>query len=115
MHTHTVSREIDFPLLVSNGVTGVRDMGGTKDDTLSTTESWGIKWDSLRTWREAVRAGRAPGPRVVAAGVPLGGPKPAWSATRSVSSPDDARYVVDSLAREGVDFIKVYVALPRDI
>jgi len=115
MHAHTVSREIDFPLLVSNGVTGVRDMGGTKDDTLSTTESWGIKWDSLRAWREDVHAGRAPGPRVVAAGVALDGPKPAWSATRSVSSPGDARHVVDSLAREGVDFIKVYVALPRDI
>jgi len=115
MHVHTVSREIDLPLNLAYGVTGVRDMGGTSDDTLSATESWGIRWDSLRAWREDVRSGRVPGPRIVAAGVALDGPKPVWRATRSVSTPAEARQVVDSLAREGVDFIKVYGALPRDI
>ena len=115
MHVHTVSRDVDLPLYVAHGVTGVRDMGGTTSDTLSTTESWGIRWDSLRVWRDDVRAGRVPGPRIVAAGVALDGPNPLWRATRSVSSPAEARHVVDSLAHENVDFIKTYGALPRDI
>lgn len=113
MHVHTVDRAIDFPLHLAFGVTGIRDMGGAAQYPPS--GAWGIHFDSLRRWRGEIAAGRMLGPRVVAGGIALDGPDPVHTVTRSVRSPEDGRQVVDSLRREGVDFIKVYTRLPRDI
>jgi imidazolonepropionase-like amidohydrolase len=105
MHVHAlfnaeVARTF-LPAFVANGVTGVRDMGG--------------KLDVLRAARWAVLAGTLVGPRIVAAGVILDGPLPVDSAVSlAVATPEAGTAAVDSLARAGADFIKVYTLLPRD-
>lgn len=113
MHVHTVSRELDFPLEVANGITGIRDMGGSPQ--YPPPGNWGISFDSLRDWRAQVRAGTLIGPRIVAAGIALDGPEPFWPQPLSLKTPAQARSVVDSLHREGIDFVKVYMLLPKDI
>lgn len=101
-----------FPLYLANGVTGVREMG--------------TFLDSLDSWRARLAAGY-PGPRIVAAGhivdgprpsgavrPPPGRPTPAWVFAIPITSSDQARVVVDSLIRHRVDFIKVYSGLSRE-
>ena len=104
MHVHALfNGEVAgtfLPAFVAHGVTGVRDMGG--------------KLDVLRAARWAVLAGTLVGPRIVAAGVILDGPQPVDSAVSfAVGTPEAGRAAVDSLARAGADFIKVYTLLPR--
>lgn len=95
MHVHTsiVGGRRLLELFVANGVTGVRDMAGD--------------WDTLRTWRAEIARGRLVGPRIVASGPYLeGGDVPVpHILTRT---PDEGRAGVDSLAKLGVDFIKVH-------
>lgn len=102
MHVH-----LDIPAgrdllaaYVANGVTGVRDMGGN--------------WDTLRTWRGEIAAGRLTGPRIVASGPYLeGNPQPIPHIR--VASVTEARHGVDSLVRLGVDFVKVHTGLTREM
>jgi imidazolonepropionase-like amidohydrolase len=69
----------------------------------------------LRAARWAILAGTLVGPRIVAAGVILDGPQPVDSTVSfAVGTPEAGRAAVDSLARAGADFIKVYTLLPRD-
>jgi imidazolonepropionase-like amidohydrolase len=104
MHVHTVlpgvsSARALVPLYVANGVTGVRDMGGT--------------WDSIQAYRRDIEAGRLIGPRIVAAGPYLDFNDPPVAHFR-VRSRDDARHAVDSLAALGVDLVKIHSRLPRE-
>jgi imidazolonepropionase-like amidohydrolase len=104
MHVHAlfdaeVARTF-LPRFVADGVTGVRDMGGTVP--------------VMRAARFAVLAGTLVGPRIVAAGAILDGPQPVDpSVSIAIATPDQARAAVDSLANHGADFIKVYTLLPR--
>lgn len=104
MHAHTLWDKAALtsflPLFVSQGVTGVRDMGGNLD--------------LLREARDSIARG-APYPSLVAPGPILDGPEPV-QASISVAVADSARAraVVDSLATAGAGFIKVYTLLPRD-
>jgi imidazolonepropionase-like amidohydrolase len=105
MHTHALwdpaVRATFFPLFVANGVTGIRDMGAPLAEML--------------TGRADVRTGRVVGPRIVAAGPILDGPHPVDpTISMAIGESTAARLAVDSLARAGVDFIKVYTLLPRD-
>lgn len=105
MHTHVLWNpfvEDGFlRLFLVNGVTGIRDMGGTL---------------------EVVRAGRPGGlldspfnPRIIAAGPWLNEFVIDPRAGIAVETPEAAREAVASLAEAGVDFIKVYTHLPRDV
>jgi imidazolonepropionase-like amidohydrolase len=100
MHVHLA--KADLPALLAAGVTGVRDMGGN--------------FAELRAWRDAIRSGAMPGPRIVAGGPRLVGP-PAHDgpADRVLTAPSDATRVVDSLGVLGADFIKVHEGLSRDV
>jgi imidazolonepropionase-like amidohydrolase len=101
MHAHTVvpSGRAVLGLYAVNGVTGVRDMGGD--------------WDSLRTWRREIAAGRLAGPRIIAAGPYLeGGVVPI--AHILARPPAEGRAAVDSLIALGVDFVKVHGQLTRE-
>ena len=104
MHVHAlfdaeVARTF-LPRFVAEGVTGVRDMGGTVE--------------VMRAARFALLAGTLVGPRIVAAGRILDGPQPVDpSVSLAVGTPEQARAAVDSLASHGADFIKVYTLLPR--
>lgn len=100
MHVHAAFPGIDrvfLPLLVANGVTGVREM-------------WGLMpvVDSLR--RQVGRVAFT-GPRIVAAGHILDGLPVIWPGSVGVGTADAARRAVDSLVSAGADFIKVYSRL----
>jgi len=89
-----------LPILVANGITGVRDMGSPLDDILRL--------------RNETASGMLLGPRMVVAGPLVQGPLPfQMPLLLSVKDETTAREAVSMLQRRGVDFIKVQDALPR--
>ena len=95
MHVHLgVATEPVLPVLVAAGITSVRDMG--------------TRLDQVRAWRRAIDAGRLLGPRIVAAGAIIDGPGHPSPEKVVAGDAARARALVDSLADEGADFIKVY-------
>lgn len=101
MHGHLTDATDDaFPLLIMNGVTGVRDMGG--DLAL------------IDRWRSEIEKGTRVGPHIIRAGPFVDGPKEGVSNRLTVRTPQEARQAVHSLKVKGVDFIKVHNALPPD-
>ena len=112
MHVHTGSKEIFFPLFLANGVTGVRDMGGDLERLEGGNLS--VRFETLDRWRREVIEGKVPGPRIVAAGPFVDGPKPVWPSSIAVADEAAARQAVSALKKRGGDFVKVYEVLPRD-
>jgi len=101
MHVHLNGPDIFFPMLLANGITGVREM------------FTGIPIRTIREWR--MRSGV---PRIYAAGF-LDGPMMLNNGQSppgafAVANPAQARFAVRSLAESGVDFLKVYNSIPRD-
>jgi imidazolonepropionase-like amidohydrolase len=104
MHVHSAAAaEREFPAYLALGVTGLRNMHTTVDTALALTSAI----------RREVAAGRMAGPRFVANGPIVDGPRPAQRGAVPVGSPESARRAVDSLHAGGADFIKVYNLLPR--
>ncbi len=105
MHTHVLWQpfvEDGFlRLFLVNGVTGIRDMGGTLD-ALATVRPGGQWFSPLN-------------PRIIAAGPWLNQFEIDPRAGIVVETPESAREAVASLAEAGVDFIKVYLHLPREV
>jgi amidohydrolase family protein len=100
MHVHAAMPGLDalfLPLLVANGITGVREMFSR------------IEW--MNSARGRVRSGELAGPRIVGSGHILDGRPPVWPGSVSAATADEARRAVDSLASGGADFIKVYSRL----
>lgn len=89
-----------LPLLIANGVTGVRDMGSNLDAVLA--------------MRDAVAAHQAIGPRIVTSGPMLDGPTSRYQVIVKVTTADDGRAAVRQLHDRGVDFIKTQSLVPRD-
>ncbi len=106
MHVHSLSpRRPDyfFPMLVANGVTGVRDMGGR------------LSLEQIGQIRADIAAGRLVGPRFGAvAGKIVDGPGSRLDVALSVASPGEARQTVLALKQGGADFIKVYDRLSHE-
>jgi imidazolonepropionase-like amidohydrolase len=107
MHVHEIfgdwlpEDEKIIPLLfVSNGVTGVRDMGGDLEP--------------LKKWRSRIAAGDLIGPRMIIAGPMLDGPVPAFPSSAPIKDAADGRRTVDELKNNGADFIKIQSLVPRD-
>src|SRR5256714_84417 len=105
MHVHLSfpagAAQIFLPVMVANGVLGARDM----HSFLSTIVSL----------KHAVAAGSQMGPRLFIAGTAVDGPNSYLPAARIVRTPDEARAAVRELKAAGVDFIKVYSSLPKDL
>jgi len=113
MHTHVAginadpawSKNVLLPMLVANGITGIRDMGGDLN--------------ALQEWRREIASGALLGPQIVAAGpmlVPAPRPGKAKSTDTSVlevGTSEEARAAVDQLQKQGADFIKV-IQLSRE-
>jgi len=100
MHVHAAFPGMGaqfLPLLVANGVTGVREMFSRMD------------W--LNAARERIAQGTFPGPTIIGSGHILDGTPPIWPGSVGVSDAASARRAVDSLAKAGADFIKVYSRL----
>ena len=101
MHGHlTDATEDAFPLLIMNGVTGVRDMGGDLTQ--------------IDRWRSEIASGARVGPHIVRAGPFVDGPKEGATNRFTVRTSQQARQAVHQLKAEGVDFIKVHNALPPE-
>ena len=101
MHGHlTDATEGAFPLLIMNGVTGVRDMGGDLAQ--------------IDRWRSEIQNGTRIGPHIIRAGPFVDVPKVGASNRRTVRTPELARQAVLELKAQGVDFIKVHNALPPE-
>src|SRR5712672_2138833 len=98
MHVHLTgagepngSREFIIPLLLANGITTVRDMGGNVED--------------LAHLRMEISSGVRNGPQISFTGPYLDGDPPAYQPSIVVKTAGEARAAVDRLAIEGVDFI----------
>jgi imidazolonepropionase-like amidohydrolase len=107
MHVHLTaagepagSREFMIPLLLANGITAVRDMGGYLD--------------ALLPLRREIETGKRFGPRILLAGPYLDGNPPAFQPSLTVTNKVQATDDVKDLIRRGVDFIKVQSNLSRD-
>ena len=106
MHVHLAGVTADpkwskttlLPLLIANGVTTVRDMGG---DLIA-----------LQTWRKEIGARSLIGPRIYCPGPMLDGGKSDPPALLGIS-PDEGRTAVRHLKAKGADFIKVLSGLDR--
>ena len=108
MHVHLTaagepggSREFMIPLLLANGITSVRDMGGYLE--------------SLLPLRKEIEANARLGPRIYLAGPYLDGDPPSFQPSLVVTNATQAAQDVHDLLRSGVDFIKVQSMLPRDV
>jgi len=99
-HVHCWSDQIFFPLFLANGVTSVRDMFGPLDP--------------IKKWRKDIESGKTLGPRIVAAGKIVDGPKPIWPGSLTAKDAAEGAKAVETLQKEGSDFVKVYSLLPRD-
>jgi imidazolonepropionase-like amidohydrolase len=105
MHVHLSfpvgAAQIFLPLMVANGVLGARDMHSFLP--------------AIIALKRAVASGTQIGPRLFVAGTAVDGPNSYLPAARIVRTPDEARAAVRGLKAAGVDFIKVYSSLPKDL
>jgi imidazolonepropionase-like amidohydrolase len=100
MHVHAATPwfgDYFMPLLVANGVTGVRDLFTSADN--------------VAEWRRRVKAGEWSGPRVGAFGQLVDGDPPIWPGSVLAKTAEDGRRIVDSMKAAGADFVKVYSRL----
>jgi imidazolonepropionase-like amidohydrolase len=81
---------------------------GLLDAGVTTARDLGDRNGLVTAFRDAVSAGRTPGPRVLAAGTPLTGPGGhCWFLGGEVSGEDAIRELVHHNVEQGVDLIKV--------
>lgn len=99
MHVHTAGgsakpwdERIVYPLQIANGITGVRDMGGDVE--------------LLKQRRERIAKGELLGPHMLLAGPFLTRGK-SDEQSIGVNNPVDARQAVDSVKKQGLDFVKI--------
>ncbi len=109
MHVH-VAAEGYLDLLIVNGVTGVRDMGGGLSSTADGCES--VEPSILRGWRSEVAAGKRIGPELVISGPAVSGT--GWPSSLPARTPAEAKAAVQTLKRQHVDFVKVYEKIPLE-
>jgi imidazolonepropionase-like amidohydrolase len=114
MHWHLRSeretRNVFFPLMIANGVTGVRDMftDCIKNGAIETNI------DVVKKWRREFAAGKLIAPRLLASSQILDGAEPTQPWFYSVADADAARRTVRTFKKRGVDFIKIYSLLSRE-
>ena len=70
--------------------------------------------DAIFGLRKQVQEGKQPGPRVVAAGPLVDGPKPFVPGSLVAANAAEGREAVRKLKKMGADFVKVYTKLPRE-
>jgi imidazolonepropionase-like amidohydrolase len=105
MHVHLAgvnadpswSKQVLLPLLLANGIVGVRDMGGDLE--------------ALLAWKRDVESGALLAPHIIAAGPWLAGGGRKTSEQYPVKDADEARAAVRDLKFRGADFIKI-ISLP---
>lgn len=103
MHVHSYLGEQDpdwiAPLLLANGVTGIRDMGTF------------IPLARVRRLREQILAGERVGPRMVIAGPLVNGFNTVWNDGKGLPDQTELVRAVRTLKSQGADFIKIYALM----
>ncbi|HET7209154.1 MAG TPA: amidohydrolase family protein [Terriglobales bacterium] len=99
MHVHTWDYESTYSLYIANGVTGVRDMFGPPD---------------AKKFRAQLAAKHLLAPHFYLASPIVDGHPAVWPESIEVTTPEQARKVVDDQKEKGADFIKVYSRLTPD-
>jgi imidazolonepropionase-like amidohydrolase len=99
MHVHLMEGEAYSPLFLASGVTTVRNMAGGRE---------------MVELRERVEKGAVLGPTIYTAGPLVDGSPPVWPGSEIVSTPEQARSVVENQKTLGYDFVKVYDNLRPD-
>jgi imidazolonepropionase-like amidohydrolase len=105
MHVHLAginadpawSKDVLLPLLIVNGITGVRDMGGDLEVLLS--------------WKREVEAGSLLGPHLYVSGPWLAAGGRKTPEQLPVANVEEARAAIRDLKQRGADFIKI-ISLP---
>jgi imidazolonepropionase-like amidohydrolase len=97
MHAHTWNEE-EFPLLLANGVTTIRNMFGGPIHL---------------QWKKRIAAGELVSPTIYTAGPIIDGHPPIWPGAVVENAAHARRAVADQRAA-GYDFLKVYVRLSPD-
>lgn len=100
MHVHLTPGN-GAQLCLAAGVTTVRDVGNY------------TQW--IVGLRELIRQGRRVGPRIVATGEIIEGPRAFRAGFRRVTTPEEAALTVQMLKDRGVDGIKLYQSLPPSL
>lgn len=102
MHAHSWwAYENFFPLLIANGVTGIREMLGD--------------FETLKRIREEIKDGKIIGPMIVSCGPIVDGNPPSWDGSDIADTPEKGREIVRNQKENGAEFIKVYFSLENDI
>ena len=103
MHFHTPedkqAREIFYPLVIANGITGVRNMFGA---------------EPLLKHRTEVNSGILLGPRMIVGSPVVDGATPMWPGSISVADANAGRQAVGTVKQSGYDFVKTYQFLSRE-
>ena len=100
MHVHGTSVPGFLNIYLANGVTGIRDMFDPSGATFKL--------------RDQIKSGKLLGPHIIAAGKIVDGPKPIWPGSVAVATPEDGRKAVETILKEGSDFVKVYSLLSKE-
>lgn len=107
MHAHSLTDnryKWVFPLLIANGVTGVRELGTD------------LPYERINQIRREILEGKLLGPRFGAATARiLDGKGSAINVPMVVETADEARRLVREYHRHGMDFIKPYNLLSREV
>lgn len=107
MHVHLPPRlppelvELWDTLLLVHGVTTIREVGSLDG--------------SVFAIRRQITKGERAGPRIFACGPVLDGAPPTWPVARVLGSTSEAEAVVEQLAAQGADCIKVYDGLSTEL
>lgn len=105
MHVHLAGvtadaswgKQVQLPLLLANGITGVRDMGGDLEALLS--------------WQRDAESGALLAPHIIAAGPFLTASGKKTPEQYPVHNAEEARAAVDELKTRGANFIKI-ISMP---
>jgi len=96
-HVHVIHPDTFAPLLLANGVTLARDLGGPTKERVAL--------------RERLARGEALGPELRVTGAIVDGDPPVWPFSEPVDTEEEARAAVRKLHAASVDEIKVYSLL----
>ena len=102
MHTHTWWGYKDFfPLLLANGITGIREMFGDME--------------TVKKIRIEIASDSIAGPIIISAGDIIDGHPPTHEGCDIAKTPEEGREIVKKQKADGADFIKVYDNLKREV
>lgn len=120
MHAHfssdSIARQVAFPLLIANGVTGIRNMKSDCYDEEYPCEKYNEATIEIsKKWRKDISCGSLLGPRMVLGSQMVNGIRGDSSTILSPGTIEHGREHVKFLKKRGIDFVKIYEELPRDV